>query len=88
MALERFIARTLRESQPSEDGFVAEKTNDGMVVKIWYHTIGDENILTKYEIVTAEEWDWEQAGCKNNREWRAHLNKMIWRENCAGLRRN
>lgn len=66
-------------------GFVARDLNDGMVCKIWYRTVGDRNRMVKYETVTSEEWSWEKAGCKNNDEWRAHLNRQMWAEFSAGF---
>lgn len=59
--------------------------NDGMVYKIWYRTVGDENGLVRYEVVTLEEWEWEKHGCKNNEEWRKHLNRSLWADYRCGL---
>ena len=80
--MEELIKKALLKAElvsEDETGFVAKETCDGMVIKIWYRTIGDSNELVKYEVITQEQWDWERAGCKNAEDWRAYLNKCFWR---------
>ena len=83
------IERVLRKAeQVGEDdmGFVAADTMDGMIVKIWYRTIGDDKVLVRSEAITDEQWDWEKHGCKNAEDWRRYLNKNLWSEYKAGLK--
>lgn len=68
-----------------QDGFIAKGTTDGMVVKMWYRTIGDENVLVRSEVVTDEAWDWERVGVTNNTDWRKHLNRSLWADYRCGL---
>ena len=68
-----------------KEGFIAKDTMDGMVVKIWYRTVGDKNVLVRSEVVTDEAWDWERAGVTNNADWRKHLNRSLWADYRCGL---
>ena len=66
-------------------GVVGIETRDGMVCRIEYHTTGKTNICDDHRMMTLEHWDWERAGCKNNEEWRRHLNKEFWKPFTPGL---
>ena len=77
---EEYINRALQKAdlvEDGEEGFITVETKDGMVVKIWYRSVGDDNILNKHEVVTLEEWEWERHGVTNNVEWRRYLNKCF-----------
>ena len=87
--MNEYIKKALRRADEMKDddiGFIAYETPDGMVEKIWYRTIGCNNVLVKNETVTLEQWEWEKYGCKNNEEWRRYLNKQMWRDYTSGLR--
>ena len=89
--MEEIINRALWKADPvkeGETGFTTAFTPDGMVYKIWYRTIGDyDNRLVRHELITIEQWEWEKAGCKNNEEWHRYLNRKMWADYSAGLRR-
>ena len=88
-ANDRFIERALQKAKQVKDdeiGFVAADTMDGWIYKIWYRTIGDDNRLERYEVITDEQWDWEKAGCKNNEEWHRHLNRQFWQDYTPGMK--
>ena len=85
--MEEIVKKALMKADLAKEGetaFVAVE-NDGMVYKIWYRTVGDENGLVRYEVVTLEEWEWEKHGCRNNQEWRAYLNRSMWADYRGGL---
>ena len=76
-----FAKRALLRADPmpnDEIGFKAVETPDGMVSKIWYRTVGDQNVLYKYEEITLEKWEWEKHGITNARDWRVYLEKCFW----------
>ena len=80
--MEDLIERALQKAKYARDGelgFTTADTVDGMVYKIWYRTVGADNVLVRYEVVTSEAWDWEKHGCSNNEEWRRYLNKCFWK---------
>ena len=86
--IEEIIRKALQKAdlaKEDEEAFTAVETPDGMVVKIWYRCVGDDNVLVRHEVVTLEQWEWERHGCSNNAEWHRYLNKQMWRDYNAGL---
>lgn len=88
--MEEIIKRALWKADllpDNEVGLTTANTQDGMVIKIWYRTMGDDNKYIKHELITLEQWEWEKVGCKNNEEYHRYLNRKIWEDYSAGLRR-
>ena len=82
------IERKLREAKKlpeGKNGVAGAELNNGYTLRIEYHTEGKCNVCDSWREVTSEAWDWERAGCKNNEEWRAHLNRLLGRDHRAGL---
>lgn len=70
-----------------ETAIIGRDLFNGLILRIEYHTEGKTNICDNYREVTQEHWDWEKAGCSNNEEWHKYLDRQLWKEYCAGLKR-
>lgn len=81
MSYERTI-RNLLDRAPAlkagETGLVGVDLDNGYVIRVEYTTVNGANLPHDKRVVTSESWDWEKAGCSNNEEWRAYLNKHFW----------
>lgn len=88
--MEEIVKKTLMKAdlvKEDEKGFTVSYSTDGLVVKIWYRTIGDDNVLVRHEVITLEQWEWERHGCTNAQEWRRYLNRTMWADYRAGLKK-
>lgn len=87
--MDKLIERALRDAKRLPEGETGvcgiRRSVDGMIIRVEYHTVGRTNICDDARVVTPEKWDWEQAGCTNNEEWRRHLNRLMWADYSAGL---
>ena len=80
--MDNIIERALENApylKAGESGIIGHDLLNGYVLRIEYHTDGKTNVCDSSEKITSEKWDWERHGCKNNKEWRAYLNRCFWR---------
>lgn len=81
------IARELERAKKTEgEGMFPIETPDGMVAKVYYTTRRGRNVKTSIEMMTLEAYTWEKYGCRNNEEWRRHINRSFWEGYASGLK--
>lgn len=87
--MDKIIEKALDKAPRVKEGVTGRTgapLSDGMVLYIEYHTVGKTNVCDYYCEMTSEHFDWKMHDCKDNREWRAYLNRQLWREYRMGLK--